>query len=393
MRVLSQQNDVVWINYHGTRKPTLNKADVSAGFSVIKRFLRGVKRVSPSLVQLTPLVIPGVKNRWLRWIHQWMLAIQIRRAIRAVPGWKDKPLQVWSFAPDVPYLIGKFNEECFLYYCVDEHSQFEGHDPAAILAAEREQIIAADLVVTTSEALFEAKRKIRPDAILLRHGVDFERFATARERDLPRPSDLAGIPGPMFGFFGLLHFWIDTELLAYVAKRRPEYSFVLIGDCKIDVSALKRLRNVYFLGRKPNEELPAYCAAFDAGLLPFTKAPMTKNVNPIKMYEYLAAGLPAVSTPLPEAERFLGPITIVDTAEEFVLACDRVLETNYAGRRMAISRFVEKESWTSKVELLSEIVVSKMASIVRIATMPADRVVRSTPVSSDSAQQRQASSP
>ena len=375
MKILARHNDVVWVNYHGTRRPTFSRADFQASCSVLRRFLGGITRVTPTMTQITPLVIPGATGPILSRVHQRMLIAQIRRAIRSVPNARNKPRQVWSFAPDVPYLAGKFNEECFLYYCVDEHSQFEGVDEQAILRAENELIDRADIVVTTSEALRKAKSVRRPDVSLVRHGVDFDHFAAAWRKPLTCPADLASVPRPIFGFFGLIHFWIDCALIARVARLRPEYSFVLIGDCKRDVSTLERLPNVFLLGRRSIDVLPQYCAGFDAGLLPFVDSPLTRTVNPIKMHEYLAAGLPIVSTPLPEAEPFLGPITIADTAQRFAEACDQALATDYPGRRQEISKVVEKESWLPKVERLSEMIETRIRSSARVASMPTSQVL------------------
>jgi glycosyltransferase involved in cell wall biosynthesis len=189
----------------------------------------------------------------------------------------------------------------------------------------------------------------------MRHGVDYDHFAAAWRSPPPCPADVAMISPPIFGFFGVIHHWIDRSLIAEVARLRPRYSFVLIGECKAEVTELERLDNVFLPGRRPYESLPAYCAAFDAALLPFTRCAMTWNVNPVKMYEYLAAGLPVISTRLPEAERFNGPITIADTAERFARACDEALASAHPGRRAEISRSVEEKSWHGKVDRLSAI--------------------------------------
>ncbi len=375
MKILARHNDVVWVNYHGTRRPTLSRADFHTSCSVLRRVLGGITQVTPTMTQITPMVIPGATGPILGRLHQRMLIAQIRRAIRSVPNAGHKPRQVWSFAPDVPYLAGKFEEECFLYYCVDEHSQFEGVDEQAIVRAENELIDRADIVVTTSEALLQSKRARRPDVALVRHGVDFNHFSAAWREPLKCPQDLAAIPGPIFGFFGLIHFWIDCALIARVARLRPEYSFVLIGECKRDVSALERLPNVFLLGRRSIDVLPQYCAGFDAGLMPFVDSPLTQTVNPIKMQEYLAAGLPVISTSLPEAEPFLGPITIADTSQRFAEACDRVLAADHPGRRREISRIVENESWLPKVEHLSEMITARIRSSAQTASMPASQVL------------------
>ncbi len=379
MKILSRTNDIVWINYHGTRRPTLGRTDLVAAFSALRRVACGVKRVSPSIVQVTPLVIPGAGHAALRTIHKHLLIAQIRRAIHSIPGGRNRPVQVWSFAPDVPYLVGKLNEECFVYYCVDEYTQFDGFDANRVAATENELIDRADVVVTTSEQLFKTKRARRSDVLLMRHGVDYDHFARAWRESLPRPADLADVQGPIFGFFGLIHHWVDTALIAEVARLRPNYTFVLIGEAKVDVSELKRARNILLLGRRPYESLPAYCAAFDAGLLLFARSAMTQNVNPIKMYEYLAAGLPIVSTPLPEARRYIGPITIAGTAEAFAVACDEVLAGDRVGRREEISRVVEGEAWPAKVQCLSDVIMERLGAPTRSVSKPRSDLVMSSP--------------
>ncbi len=353
MRILSRDNHILWINYHGTRRPSATRGDLRDAIRGVGRVARGLRHVSPNMAQLTPLVIPGATGSALEGLHRNLLIAQIRRAIRKLDSTATKPIQVWTFAPDVPFLKGAFGEECFVYYCVDEYTRFKGFDTTTIKTAEDTLLAAADLVVTTSEPLHVTKRVRRRDALLVPHGVDYDHFAAAWRDPPSRPRDLDAIGVPIFGFFGLIHHWIDRALIAGVARLRPQYAFVLIGDCKSDVAELRELSNVYLLGRRSYESLPAYCAAFSAGLLPFVRNAMTRSINPIKMMEYLAAGLPVVSTPLPASERFLGPISIASTAEEFARACDAALRTENADRAR-ISHTVRDLTWESRVEILAE---------------------------------------
>lgn len=356
MRVLARDNKIVWVNYHGTRRPTFARRDVGAADRAIARFLRGAERVDENILQVTPLVLPGARRASVRRLHEWMLRAQVARAIRSVDPQRRYPLQIWSFAPDTACLAGAFEEECFVYYCVDEYSEFQDFDRERIVAAERATLRRADVVITTSRELYDTKRALHPNVHLVRHGVDFDHFAGAWQDELPRPSDMPAMAGPVFGFFGLIHHWIDTELIVDVAKRRPQYDFVLIGDCKVDVSKLRASSNVHLLGRRDYASLPAYCAAFDAALLPFVVNAMTRNVNPIKMYEYLAAGLPIISTPLPEAKRFSTAITFANDANSFARSCDRVLQHQGPRRREQIAGLVREESWHAKVATLCKIV-------------------------------------
>lgn len=378
-KILSKHNKIVWVNYHGSRRPVINKFDFSASVDVLCRVAGGIRRVNESIVQVTPMVIPGATHPLMQSIHKRMLIFQIRRAIRKVCGQQNMPVQVWSFAPDVPYLVGEFNEECFLYYCVDEYTQFEGFDPQYIAKAENELLKKSDIVVTTSELLHQTKSVIRPDNILIRHGVDYDHFAAAWQTQLEVPEEIKEIPRPILGYFGLIHHWIDLSLLAKVARLRPQYSFVLLGEHKVDVTELQEIPNVYLLGRKSYETLPAYCAAFDAGLMLFSRTTMTKNVNPIKMMEYLAAGLPVVSTPLPEARRYQGPITIAETADDFAIACDQVVHEKNPNRCQSISQLVSEETWQSKVEFLNETIMERLKLPGRTMSKPA-RIISASPI-------------
>ena len=356
MRILSRRNKIVWVNHHGSRKPAVSTSDIGTALNRLGEVARGVRRINNSMVQVTPLVIPGATSVPAVWINRHLLTTQIKRAIRTVSGGHRLPVQVWTFAPDVPYLIGAFDEERFVYYCVDEYSSFAGFDRISIVRAEAELLDKADVVITTSQARLETKRRRRPDAELVRHGVAFDHFATAWRTPPLLPEDIRSIPKPIFGFFGLIHHWIDVDLIATVARSRPQYHFVLIGETKVDVRALEALPNVHLLGRRDHRDLPAYCRAFTAGLLPFTCTEMTKNVNPIKMWEYLAAGLPIVSTTLPEAQRQGWPVRIADSAGAFAAACDEVVAEEATVDQPAIAETVAHLDWEKTVETLCEIV-------------------------------------
>ncbi len=212
-----------------------------------------------------------------------------------------------------------------LYYCVDDFASFSGYDREQVLRDEAELCRQADLVITTSTALQQAKQSLNPNTILVPHGVDYEHFSKALSNNLPIPEDIQDIPRPILGFFGLIRDWVDLDLLASVARERPDWHFVLLGDSMVDLTPYRSLPNMHFLGRKPYEDLPAYCRQFDVGLIPFKVNELTRAVNPIKLREYLAAGLPVVSTPLPEVKLYHHLVRISDTPEAFAAAIESAL--------------------------------------------------------------------
>jgi glycosyltransferase involved in cell wall biosynthesis len=366
MRVLSQGNKVLWVNYHGTRRPGVTRWDVRDSISAMVRVARGLRPVSDSMWQFTPMVIPGATGGWAARLHERLLIEQIERAVRAVDPTRRLPVQIWTFAPDVHFLRGTLNEECFLYYCVDDYTRFAGFDAEAITRLETRLLTTADLVIGTSRPLCDSKRAIRADIEYVPHGVDFDHFAAAWRTPPDTPGDLQPIARPIFGFFGLIHHWFDVELLARVARLRPQYSFVLIGDCKIDAGSLSA-PNIHRLGRREYARLPAYAAAFQAGMVPFVRNDMTRCINPIKLMEYLAAGRPVVSTSLPAAAEIPRGVFLADEPEAFAEACDRCLILTEADH-VRISDQVRPHTWEARARTVSQLVSA--CAVPRAAVEP-----------------------
>jgi glycosyltransferase involved in cell wall biosynthesis len=259
-------------------------------------------------------------------------------------------VQIWSFTPDISYVLGSFGETRVVYYCVDDFASFSGYDKPQVLRDEADLCRRADLVVTTSQALLQAKVGLNPHTILVTHGVDYEHFARAADENLPVPADLERIPRPRLGFFGLIRDWVDLDLLAEVARRRPGWHFVLLGDSTVDLGPYRPLANMHFLGARPYADLPAYCKGFDVGLIPFKINDLTLAVNPIKLREYLAAGLPVVSSPLPEARLYEGVVRLAATAEEFIPAVEASLVDPM--RRQQRMETMRCETWPAKLQLI-----------------------------------------
>ena len=350
IHLLAEDHRVLWVNYHASRTPTASSSDFSYMAKKLLQVAAGLKNPRPNLYVLTPLVLPLPSSKIARQMNQALLVKQIRRALKKVG---ERPIQFWTFTPDVGYLLGAFDETKVVYYCVDDHSQFTGYDVDQVLREEEELCRRADLVVTTSMALQEAKSKFNPNTHLLPHGVDHAHFSRALAGGITEPDDLSVIPHPRLGFFGLLRDWVDLDLVASVAHARPDWHFVMIGDATFDISRYDKLPNIHFLGRKTYEELPAYCKGFDVGLIPFKINDLTLAVNPIKLREYLAAGLPVVSTPLPEVALYEQWARIADGANAFENAIEDVLK-NIGDPQLAIERSeaMSHETWARKVEEL-----------------------------------------
>jgi glycosyltransferase involved in cell wall biosynthesis len=228
---------------------------------------------------------------------------------------------------------------------------------------EREILARADVVFAVSNELVESKSRHNPRVYLSRHGVDVELFRRAASPGQTIPPDIAEISRPIAGFFGLLEEWTDLALIDHLATSLPDISFVFVGRVACDIEALRRHRNVHFLGQRPYESLPGYLKAFDACMLLYRKAEFSKNANPKKLREYIAAGKPVVSVRIREVEHLGDLVYIADSYSQYAELLRRAIaedSPDLRDRRMSAMR---NESWESKVELLSAIVAERIPSV------------------------------
>lgn len=353
MKLLARDNEVLWLNSIATRTPKLSSgSDMAKIRRKLRSFVDGPQRVNGTRLSVfTPLVLPFPHSR---------AAVMLNRQIlRGTTSWFRRSLnmgdfQLWSFIPTAVEYFGHLGESFRVYYCTDEWSQFSYVDGARVTAMERALCEKVDIVFTTSRTLLEAKRAWNPETHLASHGVDYAHFARALDEATTIPDELAGVKHPVLGFFGLVQDWIDIDLVGWCAEQRPDWTFVMIGKVAVDHSRWANTPNIKWLGRKPYEELPRYCKAFDVGLIPFRINELTRNVNPIKLREYLSAGLPVVSTHVPECAAYPEWCAIADSREQFLAACEAALDAGSPDARRRRSDLMRAESWEHKVAALGD---------------------------------------
>jgi glycosyltransferase involved in cell wall biosynthesis len=353
MRVLARENRVLWVESIGLRRPGASAGDVSRILKKIGKFLRGPVCVAPNLHVVTPLVIPFHDMWGVPTFNAWFLARYIRRQARQL---EMKDFQLWTFLPTTAPVIRYLKPRKLIYYCVDEWSAFSFLNGKLMEQMETDLIQQSDLVITSAEKLYASKRRLHPKTYLVSHGVDSEHFGNACLPGMNMPKELEGLPTPIIGFWGLIHEWIDIDLIYRVASQRPQWSFVLIGKVGVDCSSLKQLSNVHLLGVRSYDTLPAFAKGFSVGIMPFKINRLTENVNPIKLREYLAAGLPVVSTPLPEAKVYQHVVRFGSTAAEFVAALDEAVRARQELSCRVFLDAVAKDTWLSKVDYISELI-------------------------------------
>ncbi len=213
----------------------------------------------------------------------------------------------------------------------------------------------ADLVASVARKLHADAARVRPDAIFLPNAVEFERFAddSVSVPDDPALGELRKNAGPVAGYYGALASWFDYALLDEVAKRRPDWRFVLIGpdyDGSIFNQALLRRPNVYWLGPRAYPQLPGYLKLFDVAMIPFAINDITLATSPLKLYEYLAAGKTVVTTPMPECQAY-PEVLIARNADQFARALDSALHSaGTESYRQQARQVARQNSWAVRAE-------------------------------------------
>jgi GT2 family glycosyltransferase/glycosyltransferase involved in cell wall biosynthesis len=306
------------------------------------------------------LVAPGIwvvrvarplPNRASRAVSDRVEAAQIRRAARAVG--LERPF-LWTQDPRAADLIDILGVAGIVYDLTDDWAAFE-REPArrSLVDGRIDRLLErADWVFACSRKLAEDAHRRGTEAQLLPNAVTPPPPAAA-----PLPEVLA-LPRPRLGYLGTLHSdRLDAGLVARAARLRPQWSFVLMGPDLLrgpDRATLLALPNVHYLGVRPHTRVPSFLAGLDLALLPNLVSDFTRSLDPLKMYEYLASGLPVIATPAGIAQEFRGLVTIATGAEELVAGAERELACAGEERREQLRAAVAGETWDARAQAVEE---------------------------------------
>jgi len=232
--------------------------------------------------------------------------------------------------------------------------------PRTFPSLEREICRRADLVLATARSLATRARELGARRVVhLPNACEPDLFQAQGAAD---PGDLRGVPRPRAVYAGALDRWLDVDLLAGAARLLPEWTFLLIGPARADLGALHGLPNVRVLGPRSYADLPAYLCAADAGIVPFVLDAMTHAIHPLKVYEYCAAALPVVATPMRETAAMGAPLRLAATPQEFARALREARDEDAGGggarARAERLEFARRNTWDRRFEDLQAAIAS-----------------------------------
>lgn len=326
------------------------------------------RRLTPTLRELRP--VP-----WLPRVREWpdldrflqkLQAARIRSSLRR-RGWDNRIVYIWH--PEMGDMAGRFGERLVCFHVYDDYTHYTWLRPEARreVEAQMHRLLArADLVFAAGEAMRTALP--RDDVIVVPNGVDYELFATAHDVHEPPPSDMAHIPHPIVGHIGRLQMGVDIALLAEIARRRRDWSVLLLGpvpgrlppEQQAALDLFRAQPNAYYIPGKPVAELPRYLRHVDVPVMAYKMAGWIKTAFPLKLFEYLAAGKPCVGSPLDENVRYGEYITVASTLDEWIGAIEHWLANDseaLAAKRMTLAK---ANSWDVRCRQILRAIAAKL---------------------------------
>lgn len=323
-----------------------------------------------------PRYLPWQNTLCSQWNRRWLRA----QLVRAIPALREEEYQLWIGAPNLAALVllATTRPRRVIFDCMDRYEEFHpGADHARIMSAANTVLRSADVVFAASVPLAQELAGKHDHVVFAPNGVDDRHFAVAMPRSLwqRRRTQAAKV----IGFHGTLGEWLDYELLAALARERPAWRWVFVGP--VHAAGARRLfalDNVQHRPKVPYEELPHRLAEFDVGVIPFARNRLTDAALPVKLGEYLAAGLPVVASRLASLEPVPGHVTLAETKSEWLAALDAALQPGVvhpkiiaARRRLAAAR-----SWDLTIETILAALGAADATLYRHAASPQQSIDR-----------------
>lgn len=261
-----------------------------------------------------------------------------------------KPI-VYISLPEHIDMVADYNPQLVVFDSLDEPSE----EFAIWSRGYHRALRLADIVLATSDRLYKAAARINANTYLIPNACDYNYFYQASTGILNIPGDLKKIKGPVIGYCGAVATWCDLELIDRLAISFPNCSIVMVGPL-YNVSHIPLRHNLYWLGLKPYEELAAYMQLFDVGIIPFKLSSMIESVNPIKMWEYMAAGIPVVSTAVSEIEKYQNIVLWSRNNDEFITNIQKALNYDNDEKRQNRMNFARDNSWSTRAKQIIEII-------------------------------------
>ena len=354
---LSKRTRVLYVDSPGLRSPRADSRDLKKLGRKVWAAIRRPQHVADRLWLVSVPQIPFRRLPFVRRVNMMVGRQLVKRALRRL-GF-DRTVS-WFAVPHPGFLANAFGESAVVYYCIDDYAALPDVDARAITDLDAHLTHQADQVFVASSRMLQAKQRLKPSTVLAPHGVDVALFGAASDPRLAIAAGARDLPRPVIGFYGLIEDWIDLDLIADLAERRPQWTFLMIGRVAVDFGRSRHAPNVVFAGPQPYHSLPSWAKAFDVAIIPYRLTRQVVNSAPLKLREYLATGKPVVAVPAPEIERFAGLVRVALGPDQFVAEIEEALAHDTGADRARRIAAASTMTWDARIEQVVAIVEQRI---------------------------------
>jgi glycosyltransferase involved in cell wall biosynthesis len=366
MKVLSAQNKVLFVENAYTYKDALagvsdkNEIDFKQALGLKTRISTIQSEHGGTVYILTPpLVFPVsflpagvIHNNFLKF-NGWVVGRSIKKALKQL-GMNRDLINFTSFNPGMGVVTGHtFKEKTLIYHCYDEIKGANTWLSKHGVMLEHNFMRMADAVIVTSQGLYESKKDDCKRIYIVKNAVKIDLFRKGFNNHIVTLKKV-------IGYVGSIDDRLNYDLLQHLFTQMPDAEFVFVGRVTSErggEAILRKYPNVKLTGAKSPEELPAYLKIFSVGIIPFIKDEFTHGIYPMKINEYLAAGLPVVSTDFSDLSDFTGSIKVADNEAAFLTHLIDEIDTDTSDKRRARLQIAEGNTWDKRADELSAVIV------------------------------------
>ena len=350
-REIASTRKVLWVNTVGMRAPRFTWIDIVKVYQKMSRMLFGshsstAKNSPGNIYVIQPFMLPYYNNILVKLLNRYSVSRLINKYINEM-GVTSSIVVVT--APNAHEYVSFCTASKVVYYCVDDFSEWPGLNKDELMRMELETARKSDVIVVTSDALYQRFLSERKPIYYLDHGVDLKLFL---KKDISEHKKLAETQKPRVGYYGLFDERSDFDLLISIAQRFKDVSFIITGNVVADITELKKYPNIIFTGPVPYEELPEIVSGLDICILPYKVGKITDSIQPLKLKEYIATKKPVITTAIKEAIKMKEYINIAYNHQEFIELIEKVLNGEISIKNA--DDMLSKESWSEKARKFIE---------------------------------------
>lgn len=350
MKHLLSDHRVLWVNTIGMRPPRLTWSTVTRGWEKFQDWAGPQKleeqQLSENLEVIKPLMWPWIKHGTDRWLNRKLLIQRLNKELERYPG----PTVAVTTIPLVADLIGELAVDRWVYYCVDDFGQWPGLEQQALTNLEEKLVDRVDIIIAAGTHLRGRLSNFRTDIALLQHGLDLEHWSSASDlRDSLLPT-LEQSPQPRITFWGLIDQRLDIEWLRALSEHLSSGSLHLVGPQNDPDPDLKKISGLHLHPPVDYEDLPTIAQLTDVLIMPYCDSPVTRALQPLKLLEYLATGLPVVVRDLPANREWSDCLDLASSAAEFCELVQCRLQSGTPTSQITARERLRSESWSYKAE-------------------------------------------